>query len=83
MSTSVCRITNEILTLRCCGAQVAGEVSKQPQYQQIVTLRFKTKSAAAEVKALTEWDELVPVGKREVLRHYLPGVKGPPPAGGQ
>ena len=51
--------------------------------QQIVTLRFKTKSATAEVKALTDWDELVPVSKREALRRYLPEVKGHPPAGGQ
>ena len=51
--------------------------------QQIVTMRFKTKSAAAEVKALTEWDELVPASKREALRRYLPDVKGHPPAGGK
>ncbi|MDP1689733.1 MAG: glycoside hydrolase family 38 C-terminal domain-containing protein [bacterium] len=51
--------------------------------QQIVTMRFKTKSAAAEVKALTEWDELVPASKREALRRYLPDKKGHPPTGGQ
>ena len=49
--------------------------------QQIVTLRFKTQTAVADVKALTEWGELVPPGKREALRRYLPGVKGHPPAG--
>ena len=48
--------------------------------QQIVTMRFKTKSAVAEVKALTGWDELVPEKKREALHLYLPGVKGHPPA---
>ena len=48
--------------------------------QQIVTLRFKTRSAVAEVKALTGWDELVPERKREALRLYLPDVKGHPPA---
>ena len=37
----------------------------------------------AEVKPLTEWDELVPEKKREALRRYLPDVKGHPPAGGQ
>ena len=46
-----------------------------------VTLRFKTQTAVADVKALTEWGELVPPGKREALRRYLPGVKGHPPAG--
>jgi len=51
--------------------------------QQIVTIRFKTRSAATEVKALTEWDTLVPVGKRAALHHYQPDKKGHPPAGGQ
>jgi hypothetical protein len=51
--------------------------------QQIVTMRFKTADAVAEVKPLTEWDELVPEKKREALRRYLPDVKGHPPAGGQ
>jgi alpha-mannosidase len=51
--------------------------------QQIVTMRFKTKSAAAEIKVLTEWDELVPENKREALRRYQPDVKGHPPSGGQ
>ena len=48
--------------------------------QQIVSLRFKTKSAVAEVKALTGWDEMVPDKKREALHLYLPDVKGHPPA---
>jgi hypothetical protein len=51
--------------------------------QQIVTMRFKTADAVAEVKPLTEWDALVPEKKREALRRYLPNVKGHPPAGGQ
>ena len=51
--------------------------------QQIITMRFKTKSAAVEAKALTEWDELVPVTKREALQRCLPDVKGHPPAGDQ
>ena len=48
--------------------------------QQIVTMRFKTRSAVAEVKALTGWGELVPEKKREALHLYLPDVKGHPPA---
>jgi alpha-mannosidase len=51
--------------------------------QQIVTLRFATATAVTEIKALTEWDELVPEAKRAALRRYLPDVKGHPPAGGQ
>jgi alpha-mannosidase len=51
--------------------------------QQIVTLRFATAGAVAEIKPLTEWDELVPEAKRAALRRYLPEVKGHPPAGGQ
>lgn len=51
--------------------------------QQIVTMRFKTNSSVAEVKALTEWDELVPPGKQEALRRYQPDKKGHPPSGGQ
>jgi hypothetical protein len=51
--------------------------------QQIVTLRFATATVVAEIKALTEWDELVPEAKRAALRRYLPDVKGHPPAGGQ
>jgi len=48
--------------------------------QQIVTMRFKTAEAVPTVKPLTEWDELVPEKKRAALRHYLPDVKGHPPA---
>ncbi len=48
--------------------------------QQIVTLRFKTATRVAEVKPLTEWDELVPENKRAALHRYLPDVKGHPPA---
>jgi len=48
--------------------------------QQIVTMRFKTADAVAEVKPLTEWDALVPEKKRAALRRYLPDVKGHPPA---
>ncbi|MDO8543381.1 MAG: glycoside hydrolase family 38 C-terminal domain-containing protein [Opitutaceae bacterium] len=51
--------------------------------QQIVTLRFTTRAAVAEVTALTAWDPLVPAGKREALQRYLPDVKGHPPAGGK
>jgi hypothetical protein len=50
--------------------------------QQIVTLRFRTAAAVADIKVLTEWDELVPAHKRDALRRYLPDVKGHPPAGG-
>ena len=59
-----------------------------PQYtflvrpQQIVTMRFRTAAAVADIKPLTEWDELVPAHKRDALRRYLPDVKGHPPAGG-
>jgi alpha-mannosidase len=51
--------------------------------QQIVTLRFRTAEPVAEIRPLTEWDELVPEAKRAALRRYLPDVKGHPPAGGQ
>ncbi|MBI5820011.1 MAG: hypothetical protein HZA88_13585 [Verrucomicrobia bacterium] len=51
--------------------------------QQIVTMRFRTKTSVPEVKPLMEWDEMVPVKKREALHRYLPDVKGHPPAGGQ
>jgi hypothetical protein len=49
--------------------------------QQIVTLRFKTEGSLPAIRPLTEWDELVPVHKREALHRYLPEVKGHPPAG--
>ena len=59
-----------------------------PQYtfpvrpQQIVTMRFRTATAVAAIKPLTEWEDLVPAAKRPALRRYLPEVKGHPPAGG-
>ncbi len=49
--------------------------------QQIVTLRFKTREPVAGVEPLLKWDALVPPHKLEALRHYLPDVKGHPPAG--
>lgn len=49
--------------------------------QQIVTLRFKTSESAAGIEPLLKWDTLVPPGKLEALRRYLPDAKGHPPAG--
>ncbi len=49
--------------------------------QQIITLRFHTANPVAEIKPLTEWDELVPPGKRAALHQYLPDKKGHPPRG--
>lgn len=49
--------------------------------QQIVTLRFRTDRALADIEPLRKWDELVPPAKLAALREYLPGVKGHPPAG--
>ncbi len=49
--------------------------------QQIVTLRFRTSTAVAEVKPLTDWDELVPASKRPALHKYLPDKVGHPPRG--
>jgi len=51
--------------------------------QQIVTMRFKTNSSVSGIKPLTDWEELVPPGKLETLRRYLPDRKGHPPSGGQ
>ena len=49
--------------------------------QQIVTLRFRTGAPVAQVKPLTEWDELVPAQKLPALHEYLKNVKGHPPSG--
>lgn len=49
--------------------------------QQIVTMRFGTRGLVAEIKPLTEWNELVPPGKREALNRYEADVKGHPPRG--
>jgi len=49
--------------------------------QQIVTLRFRTESPVAQIKPLTEWDELVPPQKLPALREHLNNVKGHPPRG--
>jgi len=50
--------------------------------QQIVTLRFRTGSAAPEVQPLTDWEPLVPQAKLAALKTKLT-KKGHPPAGGQ
>ncbi len=49
--------------------------------QQIVTLRFRTTSPVAKPEALTEWDDLVPVGKRAALHDHRKDRKGHPPLG--
>jgi alpha-mannosidase len=49
--------------------------------QQIITMRFRTKSAIEPVVPLIAWDELVPVAKREALNIYLKEKKGHPPKG--
>jgi alpha-mannosidase len=49
--------------------------------QQIVTLRFRTGSPIAKVGPLTEWDELVPAGKRAALHDHRRDRKGHPPKG--
>jgi alpha-mannosidase len=48
--------------------------------QQIVTLRFKTESAAAESELITRWDEMVPPHKLAMLHEYS-SEKGHPPKG--
>ena len=55
------------------------EFSVKPQ--QIVTLRFRTAKPVAEIKPLTDWDELVPEKKRAALHEYLRDKKGHPPRG--
>ncbi len=50
--------------------------------QQIVTIRCRTDSAAPEIKALTDWEPLVPPAKHAALHTKL-NKKGHPPAGGQ
>ena len=49
--------------------------------QQIVTLRFRTATAAAKIAPLTKWDELVPEGKRAALYDHRRDRKGHPPRG--
>jgi alpha-mannosidase len=49
--------------------------------QQIITLRFRTASPVAKVEPLTEWDELVPAGKRAALHDHRRDRKGHPPKG--
>jgi alpha-mannosidase len=49
--------------------------------QQIVTLRFRTASPVAKAEPLTEWDELVPEGKRAALHEHRRDRKGHPPRG--
>ncbi len=59
-----------------------GPVCKFPlKPQQIVTLRFRTAEAVAQVQPLLEWDELVPAAKRGALHEYLADKKGHPPMG--
>jgi len=48
--------------------------------QQIVTLRFKTATAAAESELITKWDEMVPPHKLAMLHEYS-SEKGHPPKG--
>lgn len=50
--------------------------------QQIVTMRFRTDSAAPDVQPLTDWAPLVPQAKLAALRTKL-DKKGHPPAGDQ
>jgi alpha-mannosidase len=50
--------------------------------QQIVTMRFRTDSAVADITPLTDWGPLVPPAKRAALNTKL-DKKGHPPAGGQ
>ena len=60
----------------------SGPVYRFPvRAQQIVTLRFRTPEPVAEVRPLTEWDELVPPHKRPALHEYLKDKKGHPPRG--
>jgi len=49
--------------------------------QQIVTMRFKTKTGVMKIKPLTDWNPLVPVAKQEMLNKRLPNVLGHPPMG--
>jgi len=48
--------------------------------QQIVTMRFRTKSAVPEVPPLLAWDPLAPKVKRAMLHEYS-NEKGYPPLG--
>jgi len=49
--------------------------------QQIVTMRFRTPTPVADIKPLTEWDELVPPHKLAALHQQRKDVKGHPPRG--
>jgi len=60
----------------------AGPTYKFPvRPQEIVTMRLRTAEPVAEVKPLTDWDELVPEKKRPALHEYLQDKKGHPPKG--
>jgi alpha-mannosidase len=48
--------------------------------QQIVTMRFRTRSSVEEIRPLLKWDELVPEPKRAALNAYS-SEKGHPPRG--
>jgi alpha-mannosidase len=50
--------------------------------QQIVTLRFGTKSTVEQIKPILEWDSLVPKSKIAALHQYE-NYKGHPPQGDQ
>ncbi|MEN6336656.1 MAG: DUF5703 domain-containing protein [Phycisphaerales bacterium] len=50
--------------------------------QQIVTLRFETNVAVADIQPLTKWDQLVPQAKLAALHTKL-DKKGHPPEGDQ
>jgi hypothetical protein len=48
--------------------------------QQIVTMRFRTRNAVAEIEPLTDWNPLVPEAKRAALNTHI-DKKGHPPRG--
>ena len=48
--------------------------------QQIVTMRFRTRNAVAEIQPLTDWNPLVPEAKRAALNTRI-DKKGHPPRG--
>ncbi len=56
----------------------SGKLDLRPQ--QIITLRYRTATAAPAVEPLTRWDELAPEAKRAALHEYSPD-KGHPPRG--
>jgi alpha-mannosidase len=49
--------------------------------QQIVTMRFRTRSTAEPIEPLMTWDEFVPPAKHRALHTYLKDKKGHPPRG--